>query len=98
MERRGSEPDYLGLGVVRADAGGAQLDHVGEQGDGLGRGLGRLGQPVLARRRPGHQHLGVLHQGLGCLQDALPGEMGEREEEGKGREREGDQSRIERNG
>lgn len=65
---------YLSLWVVRAHAGGPQFDHVSEHGDGLDRGLGSLGQSVLTGRCPRHQQLSVLHQSLGCLQDALPEE------------------------
>lgn len=63
---------HLCLGVLRAHAGRSQFDHLSELGDGLGGGLGSLGQLFLAGRGSGDQQLGVLHQRLGCLQDALP--------------------------
>lgn len=64
--------NHLCLGALRAHAGRSQFDHLSELGDGLGWGLGRLGQFLLAGCCSSNQQLGVLHQRLGCLQDALP--------------------------
>lgn len=62
---------HLCLRVLRTHTGRSQFDHLSELGDGLGWGLGGLGQFLLAGRSTSNQQLGVLHQRLGCLQDAL---------------------------
>ena len=63
---------HLCLRVLRTHTGRSQFDHLSELGDGLGWGLGGLGQFLLAGRGTSDQQLSVLHQRLGCLQDALP--------------------------
>lgn len=65
--------NHLCLWAFRAHAGGSQFDHLCQLGDGFGRGVGSLGQFLLAGCGSSNQQLGVLHQGFGCLQDALPG-------------------------
>lgn len=64
--------NHLCLRILRAHAGCSQLDHLSELGDGLGWGMGSLSQFFLTGCSPSNQQLGVLHQCLGCLQDALP--------------------------
>lgn len=65
--------NHLCLWAFRTHAGGSQFDHLCQLGDGFGRGVGSLGQFLLAGCGSSNQQLGVLHQGFGCLQDALPG-------------------------
>ena len=62
----------LCLGVIRADAGSPQFDHICELGNGFGRRLGCLRQLVLTRGCSRHQHLCVLDQSFGCLQYVFP--------------------------
>lgn len=64
--------EHLCLRALGAHAGGSHLDHLGQLGDGLGRGVSSLGQFLLAGCGSSNQQLGVLHQRFGRLQDALP--------------------------
>lgn len=68
--------NHLCLRALCTHTGGSQFDHLSQLGDGLGRGVGSLGQFLLARCGSSNQQLGVLHQRFGCLQDALPGGRG----------------------
>lgn len=65
---------YLSLWVFRTQTGGSKFDDVGEFSDGAHGRLGGLGQFLLTGSGARHQQLGVLHQSLGCLQDALSAE------------------------
>lgn len=69
--------NHLCLRALWTHTGGSQFDHLSQLGDGLGRGVGSLGQFLLARCGSSNQQLGVLHQRFGRLQDALPGGRGD---------------------
>ena len=68
----GVDQHHLGLLVLRAQAGRSVLHHVRQGDDGRDGVLGGDSQLFLGGGSASHQSLGVLHQGLGGLQDVLP--------------------------